>query len=86
MKSTKAISIGESLAKGRLATVTGLTYYIYLPFRKDGLPTKALSGMEEEIFKNAAHANATKVFVNWLLSRGRTRGHVESARAGNTGA
>ena len=25
--------------------------------------------MEEEIFKNAAHANATKVFVNWLLSR-----------------
>ena len=34
VKSTKAISIGESLAKGRLATVTGLTYYIYLPFRK----------------------------------------------------
>jgi iron(III) transport system substrate-binding protein len=72
--------LGESLAKGRLAVVTGLTYYTYLPFLKAGLPIKALPVLKEgtygtggsgnlAILKNPAHPNATKVFVNWLLSR-----------------
>jgi iron(III) transport system substrate-binding protein len=72
--------LGESLAKGRLAVVTGLTHYTYLPFLKAGLPIKALPVLKEgtygtggsgnlAILKNPAHPNATKVFVNWLLSR-----------------
>jgi len=57
-----------------------LTYYTYLPFLKAGLPIKALPVLKEgtygtggsgnlAILKNPAHPNATKVFVNWLLSR-----------------
>jgi len=72
--------LGESLAKGRVAVVTGLTYYSYLPFIKAGLPIKALPVLKEGTFgtggsgnlaiiKNPAHPNATKVFVNWLLGR-----------------
>jgi ABC-type Fe3+ transport system substrate-binding protein len=72
--------LAENLAKGRVAIMVGLTYYTYLPFLKGGLPIKALPAMKEgtygtggsgnlAIIKNPAHPNATKVFVNWLLSR-----------------
>ncbi len=72
--------LAESLAKGRVALMIGLTYYSYAPFIKAGLPVKALPTMKEGTFgtagsgnlaivKNPAHPNATKVFVNWLLSR-----------------
>jgi iron(III) transport system substrate-binding protein len=72
--------LAESLAKGRVALMIGLTYYSYAPFVKAGLPIKALATMKEGTFgtagsgnlaiiKSPAHPNATKVFVNWLLSR-----------------
>ena len=72
--------LAESLAKGRVALMIGLTYYSYAPFVKAGLPVKALPTMKEGTFgtagsgnlaivKSPAHPNATKVFVNWLLSR-----------------
>lgn len=72
--------LAESLAKGRVALMIGLTYYSYAPFIKAGLPVKALPTMKEGTFgtagsgnltviKSPAHPNATKVFVNWLLSR-----------------
>jgi iron(III) transport system substrate-binding protein len=72
--------LAESLAKGRVALMIGLTYYSYAPFVKAGLPIKALPTMKEGTFgtagsgnltiiKNPAHPNATKLFVNWLLSR-----------------
>ena len=72
--------LAENLAKGRVAVMIGLTYYSYLPFIKAGLPIKSLPRLKEgtygtggsgnlAIIKNPAHPNATKVFVNWLLSR-----------------
>lgn len=72
--------VAESLAKGRVALMIGLTYYSYAPFVRAGLPVKALPTMKEGTFgtagsgnlvilKSPAHPNATKVFVNWLLSR-----------------
>ena len=72
--------LAENLAKGRVALMIGLTYYSYAPFVKAGLSVKALSTMKEGTFgtagsgnlailKSPAHPNATKVFVNWLLSR-----------------
>jgi iron(III) transport system substrate-binding protein len=72
--------LAENLAKGRVAIMVGLTYYSYLPFIKAGLPIKALPALKEgtygtggsgnlAIIKNPAHPNATKIFVNWLLSR-----------------
>lgn len=72
--------LAENLAKGRVAIMTGLTYYTYLPFIKANLPIKALPVLKEgtygtggsgnlAIIKNPAHPNATKVFVNWLLGR-----------------
>jgi iron(III) transport system substrate-binding protein len=72
--------LAESLAKGRVALMIGLTYYSYAPFIKAGLPVKSLPAMKEGTFgtagsgnlaiiKSPAHPNATKVFVNWLLSR-----------------
>jgi iron(III) transport system substrate-binding protein len=72
--------LAANLAKGRVAIMTGLTYYSYLPFIKAGLPIKALPVLKEgtygtggsgnlAIIKSPAHPNATKVFVNWLLGR-----------------
>jgi len=72
--------LGENLAKGKVAVMVGLTYYSLLPFIKAGLPVKALPALKEgtygtggsgnlAIIKAPAHPNATKVFVNWLLSR-----------------
>ena len=72
--------LAESLVKKRVAVVIGLSYYSYAPFLKAGLPIKALPTPKEgtygtsgsgnlAILKTPAHPNATKVFVNWLLSR-----------------
>jgi iron(III) transport system substrate-binding protein len=72
--------LGENLAKGRVAIVLGLTHYSYLPFIKAGLPIKPLPTLKEgtygtggsgnlAIIKNPPHPNATKLFVNWILSR-----------------
>jgi iron(III) transport system substrate-binding protein len=72
--------LSENLAKGRVAVMIGLTSYSFQPFVKAGLPVKALSPLKEgtygtggsgnlAIIKAPAHPNATKVFVNWILSR-----------------
>ena len=72
--------LAESLAKGRVAVMIGLSYYSYLPFLKAGLPVKTLPTPKEgnygtggsgnlAIIKAPAHPNGTKVFVNWLLGR-----------------
>jgi ABC-type Fe3+ transport system substrate-binding protein len=72
--------LAESLAKGRVGIMVGLTYYTYLPFIKAGLPIKSLPAMKEgtygtggsgnvAVIKTPAHPHATRLFVNWLLSR-----------------
>ncbi len=72
--------LAESLAKGRVAVMIGLSYYTFAPFLKAGLPIKALPTLKEgtygtsgsgnlAIIKAPAHPNSTKVFVNWLLGR-----------------
>ena len=72
--------LGESLAKGKIAIVLGLTYYSLLPFVNAGLPVKPIPRLKEGTFgtggsgnialiKNMPHPNATKVFINWILTR-----------------
>lgn len=73
--------LAENLAKGKINLVVGVTYYSLLPFFKAGLPVKPLSSTPREglyvsggsghltIMKNPPHPNATKLFVNWLLSK-----------------
>ena len=72
--------LGESIARGKSAISIGLSYYTYVPFIKAGLPVKPISTIKEGYYaasgsgnvvllKNAPHPNATKVFVNWLLSK-----------------
>ena len=72
--------LGEGLAKGRYALTIGLTYYSLAPFIKANLPIKPLPEPKEgsytssgsgslSVVKNSTHPNATKVFVNWLLSK-----------------
>jgi ABC-type Fe3+ transport system substrate-binding protein len=72
--------LAESLAKGRVAVMIGLSYYSFLPFLKAGLPIKPLPTLKEgnygtggsgnlAIIKAPAHPNSTKVFINWLLGR-----------------
>ena len=70
--------MAESLAKGKVGLVVGLSYYSFLPFAKAGLPVKAISTPRDEMYvsggsgnvaiiKGAPHPNATKVFLNWFL-------------------
>jgi ABC-type Fe3+ transport system substrate-binding protein len=72
--------LAESLAKGRVSVMIGLSYYSFLPFLKAGLPIKTLPRLKEgnygtggsgnlAIIKGPAHPNSTKIFVNWLLGR-----------------
>ncbi len=72
--------LAENLAKGKISLVVGLTYYSFLPFLKAGLPVKPLPNPRNEVYvsggsghltiiKNPPHPNATKVFVNWFLSK-----------------
>ncbi len=72
--------LGEAVARGKSVISIGLSYYTYVPFIKAGLPVRPLSVIREgyyaasgsgnlAILKNVPHPNASKVFVNWLLSR-----------------
>lgn len=72
--------LAESLAKGKVSLVIGLTYYSFLPFLKAGLPVRPLPNPRDEVYvsggsghvtivKGAPHSNAAKVFVNWFLSK-----------------
>jgi ABC-type Fe3+ transport system substrate-binding protein len=72
--------LAESLARGKIALTSGIGYSEFQPFIKANLPVAALPVPKEglyvsggyghlTIFKNPPHPNATKVFVNWLLSR-----------------
>jgi iron(III) transport system substrate-binding protein len=72
--------LGEAVARGKSAVSIGVSYYTYLPFIKAGLPVKSISTLKEgyyagtgsgnlALLKNSAHPNATRVFVNWLLSK-----------------
>ena len=78
--STNQRVLGESLAKGKISLTIGISYYTLEPFIKANLPVKALPVPKEgnyasngsgsiTIIKNPPHPNATKVFVNWLLSK-----------------
>jgi iron(III) transport system substrate-binding protein len=72
--------IADALAKGKLALSIGIGYAQLEPFIKEGLPVKELPEPREGlpasnaygtlgVVKNPPHPNATKVFVNWFLSR-----------------
>jgi ABC-type Fe3+ transport system substrate-binding protein len=72
--------LGDSLTKGKVAMTIGLTYYSLAPFIKAGLPIQPLPEPKEgtytscgsgalSVVKASPHPNATKVFVNWLLSK-----------------
>lgn len=72
--------LAESVAKGKAAISVSLSYYVYQPFIKAGLPVKPIAALREgfyassgsgnlAVLKNMPHPNASKVFVNWLLSR-----------------
>jgi iron(III) transport system substrate-binding protein len=72
--------LGENLAKGRLALTVGLSYYSLAQFLKAGQPINMVPETKEgsytssgsgalSVIRNSAHPNATKIFVNWLLSK-----------------
>ena len=72
--------LAEALAKGKLAITLGIGLAQTEPFVKAGLPVKDLPDPVEgnpssngygtlAVVKNPPHPNATKVFVNWLLSK-----------------
>lgn len=72
--------LAESLARGKIALVVGLSYYSINPFAKAGLPLKSVPIPRDEsyvsggsgnvaIIKGAPHPNAAKVFVNWFLGQ-----------------
>ena len=72
--------LADSLAKGKILLTVGLSYYTFAPFLKAGLPIKPLGEVKEgtytscgsgalTVVKNSPHSNATKLFVNWLLSK-----------------
>ena len=72
--------IADSLAKGKLALAIGIGRAQLDPFLKEGLPVKELPQPSEGlpasnaygtlgVVKDPPHPTATKVFVNWLLSK-----------------
>jgi iron(III) transport system substrate-binding protein len=72
--------LAETLARGKIALVVGLSYYSILPFAKAGLPVKSVQIPRDESYvsggsgnvamiKGAPHPNATKVFLNWFLGQ-----------------
>lgn len=78
--STDQRQLADSLAKGKLALVVGITYYTLLPHVKAGLPVKPLPSPREgqyttcgsgaiTMLKSPPQPNATRVFLNWLLSK-----------------
>ena len=72
--------LGDSLARGKIAITLGPSYYTFVSFIKAGIPIKPFPRLKEGTFvtfgsgppvvvKTPPHPNATKVFVNWLLSK-----------------
>jgi ABC-type Fe3+ transport system substrate-binding protein len=72
--------LAENLARGKIAVTSGIGYSEFQPFIKANLPVVPLPVPKEGLYisggyghltilKNPPHPNATKVFVNWLLSR-----------------
>lgn len=72
--------LGENLSRGKIAVTVGLGYSELLPFIKAGLPIAPLPNPKEGVYatggyghlmiiKDPPRPNATRVFVNWLLSR-----------------
>jgi ABC-type Fe3+ transport system substrate-binding protein len=72
--------LAENLARGKIAVTSGIGYSEFQPFIKVNLPVMPLPVPKEGLYvsggyghltvlKNLPHPNATKVFVNWLLSR-----------------
>jgi ABC-type Fe3+ transport system substrate-binding protein len=72
--------LADSLAKGKIAMCLGITSYTLQPFINSGLPLKSLPPFKEgnyvtmgsgglSVVRDSPHPNATKVFVNWLLSK-----------------
>jgi ABC-type Fe3+ transport system substrate-binding protein len=72
--------LAENLARGKIAVTSGIGYSEFQPFIKANLPVAPLPVPKEGLYisggyghltvlKNPPHPNATKVFVNWLLSR-----------------
>ncbi|HUK39966.1 MAG TPA: extracellular solute-binding protein [Candidatus Acidoferrales bacterium] len=72
--------LAESLARNKISFLMGVTYYSFAQFVKAGLPVQPLPTPKEGLYvsggsgnlvilKNAPHPNATKLFVNWVLSK-----------------
>jgi iron(III) transport system substrate-binding protein len=72
--------LAEALVKGSVALTIGLDIDNFVSFVKAGLPVKPLPQLKDGIYpvtgsgvlavvKDSPHPNATKVFVNWLLSK-----------------
>lgn len=72
--------LAEALAKGSLALTIGLDIDNFISFVRAGLPVKPLPQLKDGVYpvtgsgalaviKDPPHPNATKVFVNWLLSK-----------------
>jgi iron(III) transport system substrate-binding protein len=72
--------LADALAREKIALTLGITEYTFMPFIQAGLPVKPLPTPQEgtyttggsghlTIIKNPPHPNATKVFVNWLLTK-----------------
>lgn len=72
--------LADALAKGKLAAALGVSFYTLEGFLVANLPIKELPKLKEGApssngsgvigwVKNAPHPYASKVFVNWLLSK-----------------
>jgi iron(III) transport system substrate-binding protein len=72
--------LADALAKDKLAIALGVSFYTLEGFITANLPVKELPKLKEGapasngsgvigIVKHAPHANAAKVFVNWLLGK-----------------
>ena len=72
--------LAEYLVKGNVAITIGLDIDNFGPFVKAGLPVKPLPPLKDGVYpvtgsgnlaiiKDPPHPNATKVFINWFLSR-----------------
>ncbi|MSP39677.1 MAG: extracellular solute-binding protein [Deltaproteobacteria bacterium] len=72
--------LAESTAREKIAIAVGLIYADFAPFLKAGMPIKPLPQPKEGMYattgygnlmvlKNALHANAARLFINWFLSK-----------------
>ncbi|MGH7771895.1 MAG: ABC transporter substrate-binding protein [Candidatus Binatia bacterium] len=84
--------IADGLAKGKLAISIGVGYSQIEPFLKSGLPVKQSPPPKEGlpassgfgvvgVVKNPPHPNATKIFINWLLSKEGQESYGEAMKA-----